>query len=129
MAGELFMAIAGVNWCTCLIVVLGSAANRIPSRMTILAASTVLLGLILKFVAGGWVVLFLIWWYLGIGVTHVVIHRKASQSIPENRPLAIVSNVLLLMAFLVQFDVGDGTCRWTTVTALLYGPGFEPSLN
>ena len=75
-----------------------TAANGMPSRMTILAASTVLLGLILKFIAGGWFVLILIWFYLGIGVAHVVIHRKASQSIPPNRALAMVSNVLLLMA-------------------------------
>jgi hypothetical protein len=94
--------------------------------MTILAASNVLLGLILKFIAGGWFVLIFMWFYLAISVAHVVIHRKASQSIPQNRALAIVSNVLLLMAFLFQFDEGDGPCGWTTITNLLYGPGFEP---
>jgi hypothetical protein len=94
--------------------------------MTILAASTALLGLILKFMAGGWLVLILIWFYMAIGVARVVIHRKASQSIPQNYALAIVSNILLLMAFLVQLDEGDGPCRWTTITGLLYGLGFSP---
>jgi hypothetical protein len=97
--------------------------------MTILAASTVLLALILKAIAGGWFVFLFVWFYLAIGVAHVVIHRKASQSIPQKRALAIVSNVLLLMAFLVQFDEGDGPCRWTTITGLLYGRGFEPCFN
>ena len=98
--------------------------------MTILAASTVLLALILKAIAGGWFVFLFVWFYLAIqALPDVVIHRRASQSIPQKRALAIVSNVLLLMAFLVQFDEGDGPCRWTTITGLLYGRGFEPCFN
>jgi hypothetical protein len=97
--------------------------------MKITAAFTALLGFILKCMVGGWFTLLFIWIYVPIGFTHVVIHGNASQSIPQTRALAIVSNVLLLMAFLVQLDEGDGPCRWITITGLLYGPGFSPCFD
>jgi hypothetical protein len=94
--------------------------------MTILAASTALLGFILKLMTAGYWLLISIWFYIAIGVAHVAIHRKASQCIPQNYALAIVSNILLLMAFLVQIDEADGPCKWTTITDLLSRPGFSP---
>lgn len=94
--------------------------------MTVLAVLTVLVSLALKWHTTGW--LAIMWGipYLVLGGAHVAAHatcefRPCSRRSPSR---ALISNGLFLLAFLLQWDVGDTPVGWFTITALpCGGPG------
>ncbi len=83
---------------------------------------------LVRLMTGGWFIL--VGWivYTPVCVFHAALHWHASRS-PSQRVvnMAVISNVLLILAFLLQWDIGDGL-GWLTITALLGGgPGSPDS--
>lgn len=88
--------------------------------------------LVSRFVVPGWMTLFGAPFYLGASVAHVVVHLKALRPplADVQVRLAVVSNCLLGVAFLLQLDFGEDY-QWMTLThfiqAYFYAhPGAEP---
>jgi hypothetical protein len=85
-----------------------------------------------KVYAMGWLTMLLAVPYALVTVIHIMIHamRLRLPGIMNNRELSLVltSHCLLVGAFLVQWDAGDGL-GWLTITALLgKGPGYPSSV-
>jgi hypothetical protein len=84
-----------------------------------------------KVIAMGWLTILLAALYAIITLIHVLVHIRALRRPGplDNRllTLALASQVLLVGAFLVQWDAGDGL-GWLTITALFgEGPGYPSS--
>jgi hypothetical protein len=95
-------------------------------------AFAVALAAITKVFAMGWFTLLFLVPYALVLVVHAVIHiREIRRPGPvHGKPLTLIltSHALLLGAFLVQWDAGDGL-GWITATALLgEGPGYPGSI-
>ena len=88
-----------------------------------LSVATVLLSASLKCLAAGWVVLTLGPFYIFICFSHLFAHWFSMRRGHTDIGLWLVSNVLLLVAFLLQHDAGDGA-GFLTITVILMGePG------
>lgn len=78
---------------------------------------------VIKFKTGGWFILFPgMIFYPVIGLFHYYFHSRAIRSLTSISwaftSLIAVSHLLLILAFLLQEDMGDGP-SWLTITALL----------
>jgi hypothetical protein len=91
-----------------------------------LALMAAVVGLGLRVLTGGWFLLLLAVLYLAVCIAHTLILGWRLPIEPRQRRLAIISSLLLLLAFLLQLDAGDGPCLWTTITGLIYGMGYAP---
>jgi hypothetical protein len=94
--------------------------------MTVLAGLTVLVSFALRWRTAGW--LAIMWWtgYLVFGGAHVAVHavHELREGSPRSPSRALISNSLFLLAFLLQWDVGDTPGGWFTIAALpCGGPG------
>lgn len=105
-------------------------AQKQPDRSLVLglATATIVLSLLLKVVTGGWGLLIFGIPYLFICGIHFLVHSLSARSLLKRGWLALaimsISDVLLLGAFLLQLDAGDGP-QWLTITALTGGgPGY-----
>lgn len=109
-------------------------ASEGPSKQTDrslivgLAAVTIALSLLLKMVTAGWGVVIFAIPYLGICAIHFFAHSSTARGLLKRRwpgvAIAAMSDALLLGAFLLQLDAGDGP-EWLTITALMGGgPGY-----
>lgn len=84
-----------------------------------------------KVYAMGWLTLLLVVPYTLVTVIHVLVHAlRLRRPAPLNKrelSLVFASHCLLVGAFLVQWEAGDGL-GWLTITALLgEGPGYPSS--
>jgi len=95
------------------------------------AILVVTLCLVARFMTGGWLIFPGMLVYPVIGITHIWCHAKTIPRFGRieraRMKLMAVSHMCLVIAFLLQWDVGDGP-SWLTVTALLgKGPGWPNS--
>jgi hypothetical protein len=98
-------------------------------RTTVPLISLVIAGVCLwmKFATGGWVLIlfsgFLV--YPALCVLHVFVHwRLGKNAAWRALTLMVISHVLFVAAFLLQYDFGD-VRGWLTITALLRGVGSD----
>jgi hypothetical protein len=91
------------------------------------AIASIGLASILKWEAGGWLIIMFGLGYLAAGLIHFVVHRHAAERLNTTYwalGLCIVSDLFLVIASLLQLDIGDNQYPWLTITALLNGgPG------
>ena len=97
--------------------------NMLPWVIRFIAIMIVGLCLFLQFkVCGGWFTIIGIFLWPLVGLTHLVAHSiklPRSGKIQGSRlALITVSHLLFVVAFLLQYDQGDGP-GWLTITALL----------
>lgn len=110
-----------------------TAGTKAPDRavVTWLAVGFSALSLILRFMTGGWYIILFGIPYLAVCGIHLGIHRFAGARLPlgvTNLVALLGSNLILLLAFLLQEDAGDGP-SWVTITALLRGgPGSDGAI-
>jgi hypothetical protein len=95
-----------------------------------IAVAVVTLCLMVQFQAsGGWYTIFGIFLWPAVGAMHLVAHSiRLKPDSKVSRPrmtLITVSHLLLISAFLLQYDQGDGP-NWLTITAL-FGGGAAPT--
>jgi hypothetical protein len=93
--------------------------------MVFWAIAVVLAGIILKLIAiaPGSVVLVPI--AMVAGLYHVAIHREAAQSSSPRTGLAVVSDLVMLGALLMQIDFGSYNCGHTTIDGVLWTFGWS----
>jgi hypothetical protein len=97
--------------------------------VVMVAALVAFLSLLIRFQSAGWFIILFAIPYLVICVIHVLVHWKASRY-PTHlvRSLIIASDVLLFIAFMLQWDIGDNEHGWLAITALFgRGPGSSPA--
>lgn len=92
---------------------------------------TIAIAWVTKIYTMGWLTLLLVVPYALVTVIHAAVHALSlRRRSPMNRrqfTLVLTSHLLLVGAFLVQWDAGDGL-GWLTITALLgKGPGYPDS--
>jgi hypothetical protein len=70
--------------------------------------------------AGGWFAIMLFVPYLAIWLAHTYVHWRASGNLRRRIMFLMAgSHFSLLVAFLLQWDIGDGESGWLTITVLL----------
>jgi hypothetical protein len=94
------------------------------------AVAVPVIGIAAKISTAGWL-LFLLWpFYLVFAGCHILVHIRIAKPIAAaggwELLKVIASHVALLLAFLFQWDVGDGP-DWITLTDMIYGLGNQPS--
>jgi hypothetical protein len=91
--------------------------------MFIITLAIIALCLFIQFRAPGWFFFMGILWWPFVGVVHFLSHSKALLRFRSSVQgsllrLMVVSHILFIVAFLLQYDEGDGP-GWLTITALL----------
>jgi hypothetical protein len=103
---------------------------RPPANPTVVmvAALVAFVSLLVRFQSAGWFIILFAIPYLVICVIHVLVHWKASRY-PTLlvRSLIIASDVLLFIAFMLQWDIGDNEHGWLAITALFSPPSTSPA--
>ncbi len=102
-------------------------ANGIRRLLIAVAVIVPLAALVARGYAGGWFIIMLGAVYLAVAIYHAVIHIGIARRVAPLDGAAILkivaAHAVLLIAFLLQWDVGDGP-SWLTISALLAGgPG------
>jgi hypothetical protein len=74
----------------------------------------------MRWETAGWLTILVLYpaLLLAVCVTHLYVHWRASRTELAVGKLIAISHVLLVIAFLLQWDVGDGE-PWLTITDLL----------
>ena len=103
-------------------------ANGVRRLLVAAAVLVPLAGLAARLYTGGWLIVLLGVIYLAVAGYHAVLHFKIARRVESpGVPMLIkiiASHAALFVAFLLQWDVGDGP-SWLTISALLAGgPGY-----
>jgi hypothetical protein len=86
-----------------------------------LAVAVILVGLSARFWTAGWFIFFLGPVYFIVAVVHIAFHSRIARDAPHDRgvwTLIMTSHAVLLVALLLQYDMGDGL-GWLTILALV----------
>jgi hypothetical protein len=94
--------------------------------MVLSAAAVAIFGVILKLIAAepaGW---FLVPLATAAGICHVAVHARAAQAVEPPIRLAVISDVLLFAAILLQIDFGwTYNCGHTTYNGVAWNLGWS----
>ena len=88
------------------------------------AVAVALIGFTLKLIAAepaGW---FLVPLAAVAGIYHVQVHSAAARLPNPPRRLALISNVCLMGALLLQIDFGSWNCGWDTLSGVAWRLGW-----
>jgi hypothetical protein len=93
--------------------------------MVFAAVTVAIVGVILKLIAAdpaGW---FLVPLATAAGIYHVVVHAAAARIPAPPIRLALMSDILLFAAILLQIDFGSWNCGHTTFDAVTWRLGWD----
>lgn len=97
------------------------ARSDLSSKIMASSVVAVFLGIVVKLFAMGWNMCFGVLLYPVVFLAHLLIHRYAALSpgrLARVLRFALISDVLLLIAMLVQYDYNESVC-WITISAYL----------
>jgi hypothetical protein len=85
------------------------------------AVAAIFLSLFLRLQLLGWLIILFAIPYVVICLIHLLVHWKASRYLTRTLWLLLISsNVYLILAFLLQWDIGDGESGWLIISWLLW---------